>query len=264
VTSDVVIPDAFERRAARAELLAADCAAARDPLRFAAGLYRAQGAFARVIEGGAPSGVLARDAAEEGFTDGARAVLRFAARAAPKELAATARVRAGEEPGLLRSRLETFWSGDGAGDYLSRAVLKPYLEVLAAREIRPERPHPSGAACPLCSAPPWMAVRRPAADADGASRFLICSLCAREWPVNRIHCPVCAEEDPTRLPSFSSDRHPGARIEACESCHRYIKSIDLTIDGRMIPEVDDLVSLPLDLWAGEEGFTRIEFGLAGI
>ena len=54
------------------------------------------------------------------------------------------------------------------------------------------------------------------------------------------------------------------RIEACESCHRYLKSIDLTLDARPVPEVDDLVSVVLDLWAQEQGFTRIEPGIAGL
>jgi formate dehydrogenase maturation protein FdhE len=54
------------------------------------------------------------------------------------------------------------------------------------------------------------------------------------------------------------------RIEGCEACHAYVKSIDLTLDGRAIPEVDDLVSLGMDLWAAREGFRRIEPGLAGI
>jgi FdhE protein len=66
-----------------------------------------------------------------------------------------------------------------------------------------------------------------------------------------------------KLPSFQSDNHPAARIEACEICRRYVKSIDLSVDGRAIPEVDDLVSLSMDLWAAGEGFTRIEPGLAG-
>jgi FdhE protein len=54
------------------------------------------------------------------------------------------------------------------------------------------------------------------------------------------------------------------RIEACETCRRYVKSIDLTLEGRAIPEVDDLVSLGMDLWAASEGFERVEPGLAGI
>jgi formate dehydrogenase maturation protein FdhE len=54
------------------------------------------------------------------------------------------------------------------------------------------------------------------------------------------------------------------RIEGCETCRRYLKSIDLTADARPIPEVDDLVTLALDLWASEQGFTRVEPGLAGL
>jgi FdhE protein len=54
------------------------------------------------------------------------------------------------------------------------------------------------------------------------------------------------------------------RIEACETCHRYVKSLDLSEDARPIPEVDDLASLSMDLWAAEQGFERIEPGLAGI
>ena len=40
--------------------------------------------------------------------------------------------------------------------------------------------------------------------------------------------------------------------------------IDLTLDARPLPEVDDLVSLAMDLWAIEEGWTRLEPGWAGI
>jgi formate dehydrogenase maturation protein FdhE len=36
-----------------------------------------------------------------------------------------------------------------------------------------------------------------------------------------------------------------------------VKSIDLTMDARPIPEVDDLLSISLDLWAADQGWTRI-------
>jgi FdhE protein len=66
------------------------------------------------------------------------------------------------------------------------------------------------------------------------------------------------------LPSFQDEKSPLARIEACDTCKRYLKSIDLSLDARPIPEVDDLVSLALDLWAADQGYQRIEPGLAGI
>lgn len=277
---------AFEERAARAEVLARTSDAAEAPLRFAAGLYRAQGTLAGAIASAhrkrALTGRLDLDAA--GFVDAMRGLLRFASEAAPAELAAVARERAQEEPTLLRSRLASSWTGKTAGhvDYLSRALFRPYLEVLAALHIRPDEltaPPAEGRAesCPFCGGPPWIAARRGASDSDGlasgrsgsppsdgAQRYLGCALCGGQWPVNRLYCPACSEQNPDKLPCFRSDRHPAARIEACETCRAYVKSLDLTEDGRLIPEVDDLVSLAMDLWATEEGFTRIEPGLAGV
>ena len=94
-------------------------------------------------------------------------------------------------------------------------------------------------------------------------RMLHCALCAFTWQVGRIRCPACGEEDPAKLPQFTAPQHLGVRIEACESCKTYVKSIDLTADARVIPEVDELASVSLDLWAQEEGFERFEPGLAG-
>jgi len=94
--------------------------------------------------------------------------------------------------------------------------------------------------------------------------MLGCALCGQEWLFERILCPSCFEEDPHKLPAFRDEKNGAVRIEACETCRRYVKSIDLSEDARPIPEVDDLATLALDLWAAEQGLTRIEPGLAGI
>ncbi|HXB54286.1 MAG TPA: formate dehydrogenase accessory protein FdhE [Vicinamibacteria bacterium] len=258
---------AFARRAARADELAGSSRAALGPLRFAAGLYRAQATLAAAVASAHRQrplvGRLQSDL--DGFAGALRALLRYAAGAGPPALAEEARSRETEDMGVARARLEACWSGDCATgeDYLSRALLRPYLEVLAGLGIAPDRSQRPGG-CPFCAAPPWIAARRSSPDVDGARRFLGCSLCGGEWPVNRVRCPACEEENPARLPSFQTDAHPFVRIEGCETCHRYLKSIDLTVDARSIPEVDDLVSLALDLWAAEQGFQRIEPGLAGV
>ncbi|HME91836.1 MAG TPA: formate dehydrogenase accessory protein FdhE, partial [Myxococcaceae bacterium] len=258
---------AFAKRASRAEALAPTSKSAEEPLRFAAGLYRAQAALAGQIEGlhgrRPLSGALSEDA--ERFVDSSREVLRFAARFAPVALAEQAQARADEEGSLAISRLLTWWQGDRttSEDFLSRAVLRPYAEVLAALRINPDRQHRSGY-CPFCGGPPWIAWRRSPGEMEAAQRFLGCALCGGEWPLARIHCPACQEEHPEKLPSFQSDAHPSVRIEACETCHRYVKSIDLSLDLRPIPEVDELLSLAMDVWANEQGFTRVEPGLAGV
>lgn len=260
---------AFQRRASRAEALAGQTPAAAEPLRFAAGLYGAQArlasAVARLHAQRPLSGRLGEDI--DRFLDEGEygELLRFAAEHGPPVLAEEARSRGRADLSLARARVLVWWDGgrNSGEDYLSRALLRPYVEVLASLSVAPDRAHRPGH-CPFCGGAPWIAARRPVSDGDGARRLLGCALCGGEWPVNRIRCPCCAEEDPAKLPSFQGDAYPTARIEACETCRRYVKSIDLTVDGRALPEVDDLVSIGMDLWAAREGFTRIEPGLAGI
>ena len=68
-----------------------------------------------------------------------------------------------------------------------------------------------------------------------------------------------------KLPSFTAPPHSNVRIEACETCRRYVKSIDLSEDARPIPGGGrPRQSLSLDLWAVREGFERLEPGLAGV
>jgi formate dehydrogenase accessory protein FdhE len=188
---------------------------------------------------------------------GARPLLTYVAERGPKLLADSAR------EALLSGfdeRLRAYWL-TGEDDWLARAVLAPFARGLRESKIALERP---AGACGYCGGGPWVASRVAATGADGAARMLHCALCALSWQVSRIKCPACDEADPSKLPTFSVPEYPQARIEACESCSGYVKSIDLTVDARGIPEVDDVASLPLDLWALENGFERFEPGLAGL
>ena len=192
-------------------------------------------------------------------------VVRYAASSGPDALSEEAGRREGDDASTASSRLLVFWEGDrpSAEDYLSRAILRPYVELLRNLGIAPDRVHRRGK-CPFCGGEPGIAVRREGSLTEGARRMLGCSLCGTEWLFERILCPSCFEEDPRKLPSFRDEAHPTIRIEACETCSRYVKSLDLSEDARPIPEVDDLVSIAMDLWAVEQGLTRIEPGLAGI
>ncbi len=257
----------FEKRAERAERLARENAAALEPLRFAAALFRVQGRLATSLSARhaeAPlSGRLESDAVR--LADLAEKVLSFAESDGPPELAEAASTRRGDDAETARSRLRLYWAGEreSAGDYLSRALLRPYVETLFRVGVTPERPHRDGH-CPFCGGRPIVSFRRSDPETHGAARFLSCGLCSTDWPHLRIRCPSCGESDPARLPFFASEQHAGVRIEACETCRRYVKSVDLTVDARPIPEVDDLVSIAMDLWALGEGFERVEPGWAGI
>jgi len=257
----------LERRAARAQLLAGEVPKAGEPLLFAAGLYAAQAKAAKALEAAHAkrplSGRLEDDC--ERLEDEAQAILRYVSGSAPAPLADSAALRRNEPAPTARTRLLVYWAGDRTedGDYLSRAILRPYVETLRLGNVAPDRVHRKGC-CPFCGGSPWVALRRDGAEMEGARRFLVCALCGGEWSFSRILCPACFEQDPYKLPSFRAESHSAVRIEACETCRRYVKSIDLSADARPIPEVDDLVSLSMDLWAGERGFTRIEPGLAGV
>jgi len=104
----------FELRIARAEALAQTPSSGREPLQFAAGLFRAQAqAAAAVLE------VHRRKAALVGSPEAdlslverpLRGMLRFLAEGGPLTLRETAAARAAEPLELLASRLRTAWSG---------------------------------------------------------------------------------------------------------------------------------------------------------
>lgn len=257
----------FERRAARAESLRRTAPAAAEPLEFAAGLYRVQARVAAGLEAahaGEPfSGHLDEDV--DRFLPSAASVFRYAAESGPPALAEAAKGRREDLPATARARLLVYREGgrEAGEDYLSRAILRPYVELLRAVHVVPDRVHRHGT-CPFCGGAPWVAARREGSLLEGAKRLLVCALCGGEWLFGRILCPACLEQNPDRLPCFSAEPHPAVRIEACETCHRYVKSLDLSEDARPIPEVDDLVSLSMDLWALEQGYERIEPGLAGL
>jgi FdhE protein len=54
------------------------------------------------------------------------------------------------------------------------------------------------------------------------------------------------------------------RVECCDACHAYIKSVDLTKNGLADPLVDELASVPLDLWAQEHGYAKLHPNLLGL
>jgi len=86
---------------------------------------------------------------------------------------------------------------------------------------------------------------------------LTCFLCGTEWEFRRVLCPNCGEQHKDKLPVYTTDEFQQGRIEACDTCKSYIKCIDLTRDGNAVPVVDDLATLALDVWAQEQGYTRV-------
>lgn len=151
--------------------------------------------------------------------------------------------------------------------FLAKPFLQPYAEFLADRypdkewldEVVAEGT--PGGLCPLCRSRPQLSVLRP--EAQGTKRSLLCALCGIEWRFKRICCPACGEERFWNLAYYKAQEFPHVRVEACLRCRRYLKGIDLSVDGRAVPLVDEIAALPLDLWAAEQGFQKIELNLVG-
>jgi len=106
-----------------------------------------------------------------------------------------------------------------------------------------------------------MAVLQP--EGDAAGRWLFCSFCLRQWAFRRLLCPWCREEDKEKLPRYSSEEWPAVHVEACDTCRRYLKAIDMTVDGLAVPLIDETAFSVLDVWAADRGYTKIVPNLMG-
>jgi FdhE protein len=160
--------------------------------------------------------------------------------------------------------LQRSWVADSASDVqglLAQAFLQPYAELLCSRASL--RPSPTTyALCPFCGRKPALGVLRQMG--DGGARSLVCSFCLSEWEFRRLVCPGCGEENDRKLPIFTASEFDYIRVECCDSCKTYIKSIDLTKNGHAEPVVDELASAPLDLWASEHGYAKLQRNVLGM
>lgn len=107
--------------------------------------------------------------------------------------------------------------------------------------------------CPICGSEPFMAELR-----EEGARFLVCSSCGYEWRFKRLQCPFCEHEAPKGFKYFYTEKEGKVyRVDVCEECKRYIKTIDLRELGEdIIPLIEDAGTLHLDILAQKEGYTK--------
>jgi formate dehydrogenase accessory protein FdhE len=171
----------------------------------------------------------------------------------------------------LRVRSQDFWCellngawtahSPSAQGLLAMAFLQPYAELLRS-QAELHAVSTAHALCPFCNRKPGFGVFRQMG--DGGARSMVCSFCLAEWDFRRIVCPGCGEENNKNLPVFTASDFDYIRVECCDTCKTYIKSIDLTKNGRAEPLVDELASAPLDLWAHEHGYSKLQCNLLGM
>jgi FdhE protein len=100
-------------------------------------------------------------------------------------------------------------------------------------------------------------------EGDGGKRMLLCAQCSQEWDFRRILCASCGEEDEKKLPVYVAEQFPHIRMDCCDTCKHFLRTIDLTKDGNAVPLVDDIAAVQLSLWAEEQGYRRIQGNLLG-
>jgi FdhE protein len=162
--------------------------------------------------------------------------------------------------------LSQFWSKvdvppEAPEEFLAYAFLQPYAEFVRAQAglQLDGSTHPL---CPFCNRKAAIAVLRP--QGDGARRNLVCGFCLCEWEFRRVVCAGCGQEDQAKLPVYTAEQFPHMRVECCDSCHTYIKSVDLSKNGLADALVDELAAVPLDLWAREHEYVKLFPNLLGL
>jgi len=243
----------WDRRIQRAEELADACPAASEILRFYSAIARVQ---KTVYEGLKAS--RQQLAAASALLPHVPPLLSLVKRIGPAPLARMADELdrdPGGWPDLLADQ-----DLPAEKEFFARTLLQPHFEYQAGQ--RDIALGSMQSTCPFCGEKPVAGVLR--GEGEGGKRSLICSLCATEWDFRRLLCPHCGEESEHRLPVYTAEQFPHVRVEACDSCQTYIKSVDLTKNGLAVPIVDELATVSLNLWAEEHGYTKLQRNLLGM
>jgi FdhE protein len=153
--------------------------------------------------------------------------------------------------------------------YLARASASPLLEAsphptLPQREREIAR-NDSGTRCPSCRGLPQLSYFAVSGEAlVSGPRYLVCSRCANNWVFSRMTCASCGESTGTKLPIYQEqERFPHVRVDGCQTCQKYLLTFDLRRDTTAVPVVDEIAALPLDLFARDQGLTKITPNLMG-
>jgi ribosomal protein L37E len=168
--------------------------------------------------------------------------------------------------------------------YLARASLAPVLGALGERAgaaCASAQNGERGEHCPRCAGPPQLSCLASSGESlVTGPRSLLCARCGTSWSCSRSVCPACGESGEEKLRVYTEQLEgtvsgngkshgdsppvfPHLRIAGCSTCSRYLIEVDMARDARAVPEVDELAALPLDLYAADQGLTKVTPNLMG-
>jgi FdhE protein len=144
--------------------------------------------------------------------------------------------------------------------FLARACLMPGPAVAGA-------PPADERHCPRCGGLPQLSFRPVGEPLVSEPRRLVCSRCAEAWSYSRAACAFCGETESSQRTLYAEDGgelFPHLSVDACRTCSRYVIDVDLGRDREAVPDVDELAALPLDLYAADQGLTKITPNIMGL
>ena len=106
--------------------------------------------------------------------------------------------------------------------------------------------------CPICGSLPYLSLLR----GEIGKRYLLCSFCGTSWETERLVCPFCSNKEQESLHYFCGEGEEAYRIDLCDQCHQYIKTIDLRNTTGSDLCLEDLSTLHLDFLASQKGYQR--------
>lgn len=155
-------------------------------------------------------------------------------------------VRCAEAQGLAPSLLWT----------LAQSALKPALRAWC-RELAPLARGAGEwekANCYVCGAPACLGELQ----GNDQAGHLRCGRCGADWPIRRLRCVYCGNEDTASLGIlYPENRRDKIRVEVCDACRGYLKVV--TTFSPASPEeltIEDLSTLYLDEYAQKRGYLR--------
>ena len=106
--------------------------------------------------------------------------------------------------------------------------------------------------CPVCASLPSLSLLKE----EAGKRYLLCSYCGYQWRIDRIFCPFCNNKNHESLHYFHGEGEETHRIDLCDECHRYIKTIDYRNLQESDPVLEDVATPHLDILATQRGYKR--------
>jgi FdhE protein len=136
--------------------------------------------------------------------------------------------------------------------FLAYNAIQPSL-ALGAEQLATYLDHQavwSKGFCPVCGSRPALAIL----GLEGR-RELHCRYCRHAWRAPRLCCAFCENSQSKTLHYFFAENEKDLRVDVCERCQRYLKSVDRREAARpLIPALEQIASLHLDIIATDKGY----------